>query len=115
MEPDSRGSLTPQTSIPESKVSHVRDKIGLPRPVARDFSSFSVVVAFFTVEPVAEFEAVAENEIDIAETVDHLGRVGERDKTGSLGSCALKCWCQAFRGGEKRLPSCHSKVRFAPP
>src|SRR3974390_3527488 len=55
VEPDSRGSLTSQASIPEAKVSHVRDQIGLPRPVARDFSSFSVVIAFFAIESVAEF------------------------------------------------------------
>src|SRR5688572_7577429 len=90
MEPDSRRSLTSQASIFQSKVSHVRDKIGLPCPVARDLSSFSVVVAFFTVEPVAKFKAVAQNEIEIPETVDHLGRISERDKTGCLGSLSVE-------------------------
>ena len=86
VEPDSRGSLT----ISEAKVSHVRDKVGLPRPVARDFSSLSVVIAFFTIESVPEFKAVAENEVEITETIDHLRRVSERDKTGCLGSLCIE-------------------------
>jgi hypothetical protein len=90
MEPDSRGSLTSQTSIPESKVSHVRDKIGLPRPVARDLSSLAVVIAFFTIKSVPEFKAVAENEAEIPETINHLRRVSERDKAGSLGSLCVE-------------------------
>lgn len=90
VEPDSRGSLTSQTSILEAKVSHVREKIGLPCPVARDFSSLSIVIALFTIEPVPEFKAVAENEVEIPETVDHLGRVSEREKAGGLGSLCVE-------------------------
>jgi hypothetical protein len=63
MEPDSRGSLTPQASILEAKVSHICDKIGLLRPVARDLFSLAAVIAFFTAKSVAEFKAVAE-EVD---------------------------------------------------
>src|SRR5262245_1234445 len=37
VEPDSRRSLTSQTPIPETEVSHIWNEIGLPRPVARDF------------------------------------------------------------------------------
>ena len=90
VEPDSRRSLTSQASISETKVSHICDKIGLPRPVARDFSSLSVVIAFFTIESVPEFKAVAENEVEITETIDHLRRVSERDKTGCLGSLCIE-------------------------
>jgi hypothetical protein len=90
VEPDSRRSLTSQTSIPEAKVSHVRDQIGLPRPVARDFSSLSVVVAFFTIESVPECKAVAENEVEIPETIDHLRRVSERDQASGLGSLRIE-------------------------
>ena len=90
VKPDSRRSLTSQASISETKVSHVCDKIGLPRPVARDFSSLSVVIAFLTIESVPEFKAVAENEVEISEAVDHLGRVSERDKTGGLGSLCIE-------------------------
>ena len=90
VEPDSRRSLTSQASISETKVSHICDKIGLPRPMARDFSSLSVVIAFLTIESVPEFKAVAENEVEISEAVDHLGRVSERDKTGGLGSLCIE-------------------------
>src|SRR6188508_3397559 len=39
MHADSGRPLTSQASIFEAEVPHVRDEIGLPRPVARDFSS----------------------------------------------------------------------------
>src|SRR4030095_11677100 len=90
VEPDSRRSLTSQASISETKVSHVCDKIGVPRPVARAFSSVSGVIAFPIIEPVPEFKDAAENEIEISEAADHLGRVSERDKTAGLGSLCIE-------------------------
>jgi hypothetical protein len=90
MEPDSGGALTSQASILKAKISHVRDKIGLPGPVARDFSSLSVVVAFFTIESVPECKAVAENEVGIPETIDHLGRVRERNQAGGFSSLCIE-------------------------
>src|SRR5262245_23309177 len=90
VEPDSRRSLTSQTPIPETEISHIRYKIGLPRAVARHLSSLAVVIAFFTVVSVPELEAVAENEVEIAETVDHLGRVCERDQAGGLGPLCIE-------------------------
>ena len=90
VEPDPRRSLTSQTSISEAKISHVCDKIGLPRPVACDLSSLSVVVAIFAIESVPECKPVAANKIDITETIDHLGGVGERDKAGCLASLCIE-------------------------
>ena len=90
VEPDSRGSLTSQAAVLESEVSDISDKIGLPGPVARDFSSLAVVIAFFAIESVLEFIAIAENKVEIPETIDHLRRVSERDKAGGLGSLRVE-------------------------
>jgi len=90
VEPNSRGSLTSQTSIFEAEISHVRDEIGLPCPVARDFSALAVVIAFFVVKSVAEFKPVAENEVKIPETINHLRRVRERDQAGCLAALRIE-------------------------
>ena len=90
VESDSRGSLTSQAAVLESKVSDISDKIGFPRTVACNLSSLSVEIPVFTIESVPEFKAVAENETNISETIDHLGRVSERDKAGCLGSLCIE-------------------------
>jgi hypothetical protein len=90
MEPDSRGSLTPEAAVFESKVFDISDKIGLPRPVTCDLSSLSVVVAFFTIESIPEYKFVAENEVEIAKTIDHLRRIRERGKPGCLASLSIE-------------------------
>ena len=90
VDPDSRGSQTSQASIPEAKVSDVSDKIGLPRPMARDFFSLAIIIAVLAIKSVPEFKAITENEVEIAEAIDHLGRVSERDKAGCLGSLCIE-------------------------
>ena len=57
--------------------------------MARDFSSLAVVIAFFAIESVVEFKPVAESEIEILETVNHLGRSVSATKRAVSVPCAL--------------------------
>ena len=90
VESNSRGSLTAQTSIFEAEIPHVRDEIGLPCPVACDFSALAVVIAFFAVKSIAEFKPIGENEVEIPETINHLRRVRERDQAGCLAALCIE-------------------------
>src|ERR1051325_2207428 len=104
VESNSRGSLTAQTSIFEAEIAHVRDEIGLPCPVARHFPALAVVIPCFAVEPVAEFKPVAENEVEIAETIDHLRRVRERDQAGGFASLCIEVLLPGVEGRRKKTP-----------
>jgi hypothetical protein len=58
--------------------------------VRRDLSAVAVVIAVFFVESIGKGKIIADDEIQIAESIDHLGRVGQRHVPRALVSLNIE-------------------------
>jgi hypothetical protein len=61
------------------EVPDVGNEIGFPGSVAGDFFSLAAVIAVFAAESILKRKIVAAYEVQIAEAIDHLRRVRQRD------------------------------------
>ena len=87
---DARGALTAQAPVSQSEIAHVGNEVRFPRPVARYFSSLATVIAFLAIESVAKCKAIAQNEVEIAEAIDHLRRIGKRNQARGFASLRIE-------------------------
>src|SRR5262249_53717230 len=86
MQPNSCGALTSETAVAQFEVPDIWNKIGFPSSVAGDLPTVAVVIALFAAESIHKRKLIVEDKVQIAEAVDHLRRISQRNIACRLAS-----------------------------
>src|SRR5262245_50307101 len=86
MQPNSCGALTSETAVAQFEVPYIWNKIGFPSSVAGDLPTVAAVIAVFAAESIHKRKLIVEDKVQIAEAVDHLRRISQRNIACRLAS-----------------------------
>src|SRR6266508_486408 len=76
--------------VHESKAGNIRDEIGIPRSMRLNFPALAAEVSLFPGEAIGKLKRVVEDEIQIAESIDHDRRVRQGQQSRRLGALGVE-------------------------
>src|ERR1043166_3657076 len=101
---DSRCAFTSGTAVFELQIPHIGNEVRFPRAMAFDLFALAAEITVIAAESVVENKLTIENEIQIAEAIDHQGRVGHGNVTGWTIALHVKVLMPGVERRRKEAP-----------